>query len=91
MSDNIRKLADDELDAVSGGVLGPSYTPDLLSNSGVSVKKADKSIYYAKLSSGKQIQINETVAKNMCQCYKISGGIPLTDQQILDLIEQSNG
>ncbi len=78
------------LENVSGGVLGPSYTPDLLSNSGVSVKKADgKSVYYANLSNGKQIGINETVAKNMCQCYKISGGIPLTDQQIMDLIEQS--
>ncbi|MCR5649688.1 MAG: hypothetical protein K6F86_00730 [Lachnospiraceae bacterium] len=38
MLDDIRKLTDDEPDVVSGGVWGPSYTPDLLSNSGVAVK-----------------------------------------------------
>ena len=86
MTNNIQKLTDDKLDVVSGGVLGPSYTPDMLSNSGVSVKNKT---YYANLSNGKQIKISESVAKNMCQCYKISGGIPLTDQQIMDLIEQS--
>ena len=90
MTEDLRKLTDDELDAVSGGVLGPSYTPDLLSNSGVSVKKeGGEKIYFAILSNGKQLQINETVAKNMCQCYKISGGIPLSDQQIMDMIEQN--
>lgn len=82
------RLSDEELDQVSGGV--SRYSVYDLKKAGVNVSTSGgKTTYSTILSSGKKIDISESVASSIADCYKLSGGARLTDQQINDLIAQS--
>ncbi len=84
------KLSDDMLEDIAGGVDRVPYTQSDYSKAGVIVQtKNGKTTYMAKLSNGTTMNINANIAKDMCDCYKISGGTKLTDQQLKDLIAQS--
>ncbi len=89
--DGITKLTDEMLDGVSGGVQSNTkHTESELEKAGVIVKHINgKTIYETRLSSGMTIKIQPNVAMGMCDCYKLSGGERLNDQQIQDLIAQS--
>ena len=90
MKENMNSIPDDLLENVSGGVKGAGYNNATLQRAGVGIKTVNgQTVYTATFSDGKTVRINENVAKGMCDCYKISGGTKLTDQQLMDLIRQS--
>ena len=89
MDSRIMKLDDDMLEGVSGGVDRVKYTDDDLRKAGVTIQnKAGKKVYSTTID-GKRVDVSESVAFGMCDCYSLSGGKKLTDQQRKDLISQS--
>lgn len=90
MDSRIMKLDDDMLEGVSGGVDRIKYTDNDLEKAGVTIKnKAGKKVYSTMLD-GKRVEVSESVAFGMCDCYyNVSGGAKLTDSQLRALISQS--
>ncbi len=89
MDSRIMKLDDDMLEGVSGGVDRIRYTDPDLRKAGVTIQnKAGKKVYSTMLD-GKRVEVSESVAFGMCDCYNLSGGAKLTDSQLRDLISQS--
>lgn len=88
MEDMMERLSDDLLDNVAGGV---SYSELQFNKAGVIVKTGANGevTYMAELSTGKKVPIEKNVATGMMECYKLGGGVKLSDQQIRDLIKQS--
>ena len=90
MSEEMMRLGDEALDKVSGGSGRIDYTDAQLKRAGVSVTMQNgKKIYKASLSNGKTLEISRSVAFSVADCYDIAGGAGLSDQQLVDLIQQS--
>ncbi|MBO4375083.1 MAG: hypothetical protein J5829_08265 [Lachnospiraceae bacterium] len=90
LSERIDMLNDDMLENVSGGTERPNYSNAELTKAGVMVKNIDgKKVYQTMLSTGKTLNLTQGEALSMVDCYNISGGVKLNDQQIKDLISQS--
>ena len=84
------KLDDDMLEGVAGGAGRSSHSDSELAKAGVVVGYSNgKKTYKTTLSNGKTINLSENVALGMCDCYVLSGGTRLSDQQVKDLIAQS--
>ncbi len=85
----IRKLGEDELDLVSAGTDAHLYNDSELKKAGVIIKGIGPKRTYCTMLDGRQVDVSENVVRGMVDCYKISGGTKLTDEQLKDLIAQS--
>ncbi len=85
-----QKMTDEQLETVSGGAGNVKYTDEELRKAGVIISRSQGgTIYKIRHSDGTLEEINKNVAMGMCDCYALSGGTRLTDQQIKDLMAQS--
>ncbi len=83
-------LSDDALDEVSGGVERMGYTDSQLKKAGITVSsKNGQRVYETKLSNGQSVVLSKNAAFSAVDCYNISGGVKLSDDQLQDLIKQS--
>ena len=83
------KLDDDILENVASGVERVRYSDADFRKAGVTINNNNGNKVYTTTMNGKTINVSESVALGMCDCYKLSGGTRLTDQQLKDLISQS--
>ncbi len=84
------RLSDDALDAVSGGAGRQVYSDTEMKKAGINVQLQNgQKVYQIKLSNGRMMNLNEGAALSVVDCYKLGGGMRLSDQQLMDLIDQS--
>ena len=83
------KLNDDMLESVAGGVERVRYSDSDLMRAGVTIQNKGGKKVYRTILDGSSVDVSESVAIGMCDCYRLSGGNRLTDQQLRDLISQS--
>ncbi len=85
---NIEKISDDMLEAVSGGAANRNYSVAEYDNAGViSEDNNGKTIYSVKYANGTTRVINDNAAKSMVESYKLSNQ-RLSDKEIDALIAQ---
>ena len=83
-------LSDEALEKVGGGMNRTAYNDNQLKAAGVTVSnKNGKRIFTTTLSNGQKLELSESTANSMADCYRISGGTKLNDTQIMDLVKQS--
>ena len=83
------KLPDEALDGINGGVQ-QRYPDSYLKRAGVTVSKASRGqTVYSTMINGKSVEISQTVANGIADCYGCAGNKQMTDQEKLDLIAQS--
>ncbi len=84
----MNRISDDELEAVSGGAR-KEYGDEELKKSGVIVAWEKRQKVYKVRVFGQLKTVGKGVAFSIADCYALSGGMQLSDQQLSDLITQS--